>query len=53
MAKSNREVVLLACEECGRRNYTTTRNKKVSKTKLSLNKYCRFDRKHTTHKETK
>ncbi|MBN2134643.1 MAG: 50S ribosomal protein L33 [Acidobacteria bacterium] len=53
MAKGNRDIVLLACEECGRRNYTATRNKKVNKNKLALKKYCRFDRKHTLHKETK
>jgi len=49
----NRDIVILACEECGRKNYTSTRNKKLNKDKLELKKYCRFDRKHTLHKETK
>ncbi|MCX7000948.1 MAG: 50S ribosomal protein L33 [Candidatus Sumerlaeota bacterium] len=48
-----REIVTLACSECKRRNYTTTRNKKNQSTKLELKKYCPFDRKHTLHKETK
>jgi len=48
-----REMVILACSECKRRNYTTTRNKKNQSTKLELKKYCPFDRKHTLHKETK
>ncbi|NOR14645.1 MAG: 50S ribosomal protein L33 [Candidatus Aminicenantes bacterium] len=48
-----REIVTLQCTECKRRNYTTTRNKKQQTEKLQLKKYCRFDRKHTLHKEVK
>ncbi|MBU1076166.1 MAG: 50S ribosomal protein L33 [Spirochaetes bacterium] len=48
-----RELVILECEVCKRRNYTTTRNKKLKKEKVSLKKYCKFDKKHTVHKETK
>ena len=62
-----REIVILACSECKRRNYTTTKNKKTmtgnnytttknKKTmtgKLEIKKYCKFDKKHTLHKETK
>lgn len=48
-----REVITLACVECKRRNYTTTKNKKVTKEKLELKKYCPFCRTHTLHKETK
>ncbi len=48
-----REIVVLACSECDRRNYSTTRNKKLQQKKLELKKYCRFCRKHTVHKETK
>jgi len=48
-----REIVTLACTECKRRNYTTTKNKKKTPKKLELKKYCRFDRKHTLHRETK
>jgi large subunit ribosomal protein L33 len=48
-----RDMVTLACTDCKRRNYNTTRNKKKQTEKLEMSKYCRFCRKHTTHKESK
>ena len=48
-----RDLVTLACTECKRRNYTTTRNKRTAPNRLEIKKYCRFDRKHTLHKEVK
>ncbi|HOM30285.1 MAG TPA: 50S ribosomal protein L33 [Deltaproteobacteria bacterium] len=48
-----RDLVTLACSDCKRRNYNTTRNKKKSTDKLELKKYCPFCRTHTLHKETK
>ena len=48
-----REIITLACTECKRRNYTTTKNKRVAKDRLEMKKYCRFDRKHTPHREVK
>ncbi|MBW1973729.1 MAG: 50S ribosomal protein L33 [Deltaproteobacteria bacterium] len=48
-----RNIVILACGECKRRNYTTTKNKKTVSGKLELKKYCPFCRRHTLHKETK
>lgn len=48
-----RDIITLACGECDRRNYTSTRNKKKQQNKLEIKKYCRFCRKHTVHKETK
>ena len=48
-----RDMVTLACTECKRRNYNTTRNKKKQTEKLEIKKYCRFCRSHTTHKESK
>jgi len=56
MAKNKKgsvELIALKCSECGRRNYTTSKNRKNIQGKLELNKYCKFDRKHTLHKETK
>ena len=47
------ENISLACSECKRRNYTSTKNKKTNTEKLELAKYCRFCRKHTPHKEGK
>ncbi|MFC2082920.1 50S ribosomal protein L33 [Candidatus Bipolaricaulota bacterium] len=53
MAKKGESVVhvTLACSECSRRNYHTQRNKNNTRNKLELNKYCKWDRKHTLHKE--
>jgi len=48
-----RELVTLACTGCKRRNYITTRNKKLSTDKLEIKKFCPFERKHTIHKEIK
>ncbi|MEA3356376.1 MAG: 50S ribosomal protein L33 [Candidatus Bipolaricaulota bacterium] len=55
MAKKKAGAVLhvtMACEECGRRNYHTERNKRNSREKLALKKYCPWCRRHTLHKET-
>ncbi len=48
-----REIITLACAECGNRNYTCTKNKKKASGRLEIKKYCRYDRKHTAHKETR
>jgi large subunit ribosomal protein L33 len=48
-----RDNIILQCPECKRRNYATTKNKKKTTERLELSKYCRFCRKHTSHKETK
>lgn len=45
--------ITLACAECKQRNYNTKKNKKNDPDRLEMNKYCRFCRKHTVHKETK
>ena len=42
----NDRMVVLACEECKRRNYTTVKNKKNIKERMELNKYCPFCQKH-------
>jgi len=48
-----RDLITLACNECKRRNYTTTKNKRLTPGRLTLKKYCRFDRKHTVHREVR
>ena len=56
MAKAEMITIILACSKCKRRNYTYRRNKKRKKKnpkKLELNKYCRFCRQSTIHKEVK
>jgi large subunit ribosomal protein L33 len=51
--KGATEVITLQCETCKRRNYSTMKNKKNNTERLERKKYCRFDRKHTLHKEVK
>jgi large subunit ribosomal protein L33 len=54
MAKNEKRVqVTLACETCKRRNYITTKNKQNDRERIEMNKYCRWDRQHTLHKETR
>ena len=48
-----REIITLACQDCKRRNYSTTKNRRKSSERLELSKFCRSCRKHTAHKETK
>ncbi|MBN1847239.1 MAG: 50S ribosomal protein L33 [Deltaproteobacteria bacterium] len=48
-----RDIILLACEQCKRRNYSTTKNKKKTPDKLAFKKFCPSCRTHTVHKETK
>ena len=45
--------ITLVCSECKQRNYDTEKNKKNDPDRLEMNKYCRFCRKHTLHKESK
>ena len=51
--KENRVKVTLVCTECKQRNYDTAKNKSNTPDRLEMNKYCRFCRKHTLHKESK
>jgi large subunit ribosomal protein L33 len=59
MAANNRSIVHLECQTCrtsgipGVSRYTTTKNKKTTPGRLNFKKYCRYERKHTDHKETK
>lgn len=48
-----RDMITLQCTECKRRNYTTTKNKKTMTERLELKKFCRFCRKHISHREVK
>lgn len=51
--KENRVIITLACSDCKRRNYTTTKNRHKTPGRLELKKYCKWDQKHTMHKETR
>jgi large subunit ribosomal protein L33 len=48
-----RDQIILACNECKRRNYTTTKNKRKHPDRVEHKKFCRFCRGHKLHKETR
>jgi large subunit ribosomal protein L33 len=48
-----REIITLQCSDCKNRNYSKTKNKKTTTGRIEMSKFCRFCRKHTSHKETK
>lgn len=45
--------ITLACNDCKQRNYDTMKNRKNDPDRLEIKKYCRFCKKHTSHKETR
>ncbi|MDD3925741.1 MAG: 50S ribosomal protein L33 [bacterium] len=53
MAKDDRKIISLSCNECKRRNYSTTKNRKNITERLELKKYCSFCRQHTVHREVR
>ncbi|HOQ79781.1 MAG TPA: 50S ribosomal protein L33 [Candidatus Cloacimonadota bacterium] len=48
-----RDIIVLACEECKNRNYTTTKNKRKHPNRVEFKKFCPTCRKHTQHKQTR
>ncbi|MBT7301582.1 MAG: 50S ribosomal protein L33 [Victivallales bacterium] len=48
-----RDIVTLACTDCKRRNYTTTKSRRNSPGRLEKKKFCPFERKATLHRETR
>jgi large subunit ribosomal protein L33 len=48
-----RDHVTLACNDCKRRNYTASKNKRKHPDRVEFKKFCPFCRKHTPHKETR
>lgn len=60
MAKAAKRVkIILECQSCrksgmpGVSRYHTTKNKKKASGRLELKKYCRYERKHTLHREVR
>ena len=45
--------VILACEDCLGRNYSTAKNKQNNHERLVVKKFCKRCGCHTMHKETK
>ena len=50
---SQDNLVKMECSVCHHVTHFTKKNKKVIKARLELNKYCKFCKKSTPHKETK
>jgi large subunit ribosomal protein L33 len=48
-----RQSVTLACTDCKRRNYITTKDKQNDPDRIELKKYCKWCGHHTVHKETR
>lgn len=48
-----RDIIHLVCQDCKRKNYSTTKNKRRTPDKLELKKFCSSCRKHTLHREGK
>ncbi len=48
-----RTKVILVCEECLSRNYTTSKNPQKTPQRIEMKKYCKNCDKYTIHKETK
>jgi large subunit ribosomal protein L33 len=48
-----RDLIKMTCGECGRANYTTTKNKRTMSEKFEMKKFCPTCRKHHVHKEGK
>ncbi|MFA5021321.1 MAG: 50S ribosomal protein L33 [Patescibacteria group bacterium] len=50
---SQDNMIKFECSECKKINYFSRKNKKLLKTRLEMEKYCKHCKKHTHHKETK
>ncbi|MCP3742228.1 50S ribosomal protein L33 [Rossellomorea sp. BNER] len=48
-----RKKLILACMDCGTRNYTTAGNNSNKSERLEIKKFCKNCNAHTVHKETK
>jgi len=57
--KGARVVVHLECTSCGKSGlpgtsrYSSEKNKRTTTKRIELKKYCKFERKHTVHKEVR
>ncbi|MBI4050154.1 MAG: 50S ribosomal protein L33 [Candidatus Doudnabacteria bacterium] len=50
---SQETLIKMQCTVCKRINYQTHKNKKNTPEALEIKKFCKWDRKHTLHKELK
>jgi large subunit ribosomal protein L33 len=58
-SKGNRVIIQCECTTCrtsgmpGVSRYSTVKNRRKTTGRLELQKYCKYEKKHTLHKETK
>ncbi|MED1205677.1 50S ribosomal protein L33 [Heyndrickxia acidicola] len=45
--------IVLACSQCGTRNYSTAATKQSQTVRLEMNKFCKRCNAHSIHRETK
>lgn len=50
---SQDRLIKLACNDCKRINYWSSKNKKTVTRKIELKKYCKWCKKNVVHKEIK
>ncbi|MBU1102355.1 50S ribosomal protein L33 [Patescibacteria group bacterium] len=50
---SQDNLIKLKCAICKRINYWSRKNKRKVERKIEIKKFCKWCKKHTTHKETK
>ena len=50
---SQDRLIKLACKNCKKINYWSSKNKKKVERKIKLSKYCKWCKKHTIHNEMK
>ena len=48
-----REIIIMVCTECKRRNYTTKKNRRVMPGRFEIKKFCPRCNASTVHKETR
>ena len=48
-----RDLITLNCESCKRKNYTTSKNKRLHPEKMEVSKFDPVVRKHVKYKEAK
>ncbi len=54
MAKPGQRIaVTFACTDCKHRNYQTNKSKRNNPDRITLRKYCKWCRAHTSHRETR
>ncbi|MEX0672896.1 MAG: 50S ribosomal protein L33 [Candidatus Paceibacterota bacterium] len=50
---SQDNLIKLQCGDCKQINYWSRKNKKLDQNKITLQKHCKWCRKHAEHKEMK